>query len=363
MPASLQVKTHSLSFRKKCRKNFLFSKISISSMSSFRIVYIAVILIQLLSRIDAKSKDKYEVTHYFVFGDKFSGVEFTSKLLNSAIPSLPLQECKVKPNVSNDFRHSTFSWRDAKKSLECNVDSTLFLLVTKDPYSWLTSVGRRLFTNPKGNDVIRSQIQLLILQRQNRNKLRVSSTNAKVFVLKERTKTLRSHLAIISRARYSAVLRYEDLLENPDFFVKKGMRVNSSDSVGGFYIPRLHLDDHKRNYYLNKTYISQLTNRGVEKSLLHLDKRIESKLGYRVPPSDNYSSLRDDMIKFHRESNLWMYLFHVIMDVIFWIVVTTVTIMLFMLLIILRKKWVHSIQKIPASKSVHSSYSPKTKKA
>ena len=304
-----------------------------------QIIVVIFLLLQRQPLIQAKWDRKKEPTHYFIYGDKFSGVDFSSRLFSNAKPSLPLQECKIQPNISPDWKYGPFTWNEARSALNCDTDSTIFLLVTKDPYSWLTSVARRLYRHSKGKDGMRSHLHLLIMQREQINKLGLGSdSNRKVSVLRERTKKLKSHLAIVSKARFSSILRYEDLLQNPDYYIKQAIKGRHNDTIGGFYIPNTAIDDKKKTYYLNQTYISDLTNRGIQRSLNILDKRIESKLGYRLPPRDDYLSSRDIFMRTQRKENIFMYIFHIAFDVLWWIVVPTMVLLFCILPIILIQK-------------------------
>jgi len=317
-----------------------------------RRIIVILNLLQHIHVIQARWDRKKDPTHYFIFGDKYSGVEFSSRLVRNAIPSPPLQECKTQPTVPAEWKYSAFTWKEARSALECDIDSTVFLLVTKDPYSWLTSVARRAFRHSKGKDGLRSHLHLLIMQREEGDKLGLSGdSNRKIYALKERTKKLKSHLAIVSKARFSSVIRYEDLLQNPDFYIKQAIKGTHMDSIGGFYIPNTSIDDTKKTYYLNRTYVSHLSNRGIQRSLKSLDKRIESKLGYRLPPTDDYLSSRDMLMRVQREENMFMYLFHIMMEILLWIVVPTIMILFCIFLIILLKQPDKSMDRKPNIKN------------
>jgi len=98
---------------------------------------------------------------YFVFGLPFSGVDYVQRLLDAAhfAPST-LSDCSTTKSASIDlntnqssimtfWKYEPFGWKEMKKLSSCSANETLFILVTKDPFAWLSSVARRRFKAKK----------------------------------------------------------------------------------------------------------------------------------------------------------------------------------------------------------------------
>lgn len=170
-------------------------------------------------------------THYFIFGDKFSGVNHLSNLFNSTYPDLPLQECKVVSRKrsqseymqdvddttsttapSSSWRHGFFTIQELKKNLECDLDTTLFILTVKDVRSMLCSVARRKFKTKK---LTQMYLNALIVHRLGEDDVHTLQLNGNVEVpmkkinnyLKMRTYKLKMHYSIISKMKHGIVTR------------------------------------------------------------------------------------------------------------------------------------------------------------
>lgn len=176
-----------------------------------------------------RTHNKLPLTHYFVFGDKFSGVKFLSNVLNQTSPSLPLQECKAlnlttygstykdKESAATSWRYGFLSANDIKKKLDCNLDQTLFIMIVKDVRSMICSVAKRKFNIPS-RKLIEMHLNALIVHRWEDNdhldlngkeahhSSKTSPTRSYNY-LKLRSQKLANHYRTLSRLKNGVVVR------------------------------------------------------------------------------------------------------------------------------------------------------------
>ena len=212
----------------------MFSK---TLMSPYSFVYFIFLLI-LHDTHSRQTTSRLPPTHYFIFGDKFAGVKYLSKILNNTSPALPLQECqihvnnpskkktKLKHNTVEQYEEELSSWRygffttnDLKKNLDCDIERTLFILIVKDVRSMLCSVARRKFKTTK-KKLVQMHLNALIVNRFNNDDDEEESDGSGLQLngsaaapskinnyLKMRTQKLKIHYSIISRMKHGVVIR------------------------------------------------------------------------------------------------------------------------------------------------------------
>lgn len=188
------------------------------------ITFISLIFL-LKSRPTDGRVSKLPLTHYFVFGDKFSGVNFLSNIINHTSPSLPLQECRaINPNdgsimkdqeVATSWRYGFLSVNHLKKHLDCNLDQTLFIMIVKDVKSMICSVAKRKFkiTSKK---LLEMHLNSLIVHRWDDNdfldlngKAYSNKTMPRTYnYLKLRSQKLSNHYTTLSKLKHGVVTRF-----------------------------------------------------------------------------------------------------------------------------------------------------------
>ena len=97
----------------------------------------------------AKGKDQPTLEHFFVFGDRYSGVNYLTKLLKKNGPSHNLTDCSPPTGAVEDssWKYGPFTTKRVKR--HCDPRKTLFVFITKDPHSWLASVAKRKYAPTK----------------------------------------------------------------------------------------------------------------------------------------------------------------------------------------------------------------------
>lgn len=175
---------------------------------------------------------------YFVFGLPFSGVNYLERLLLAAnIPKSALSvACSTRRDAggrntsSLDEMHVLNAWkfepfvRGDYKNYECSgIEETLFIMVTKDPFSWLSSVARRRYNT---NNAMRMHMRALVNAKwdgkafwQHNAAVYVNSTQGSKklkkkksprqykTVMSKRTVTMQSHYSFLLKTNHHAVVR------------------------------------------------------------------------------------------------------------------------------------------------------------
>ena len=195
---------------------FSFLDLRLSIMVAF---YILLTFISIAHAFPKSSRPT--PTHYFIFGDKFSGVIYLSKILNNTTPALPLQECRgidlksgsihFDQEKETSWRYGFFSFNDLKKNLDCDIDKTLFILSVRDVRSMMCSVAKRKFQTSV-EKLQSMHINGLIIHRwEDNDNLELNGSanaNYKVYnYLRMRTHKLQTHYSILSRVPYGTIVR------------------------------------------------------------------------------------------------------------------------------------------------------------
>ena len=182
------------------------------------------VFLQITLNCDARTQ-KLPLTHYFVFGQKFSGVKFLSNVLNQTSSSLQLKQCNaLNPKYSSIYidQENATSWRygflsvkDLKRNLDCNLDQTLFIMIVKDVRSMLCSVAKRKF-KVSSRKLIEMHLNAIILHRWEDNDhldlngiAQSETSSSKTYnYLKLRSQKLSNHYSTLSRLKHGVVTRY-----------------------------------------------------------------------------------------------------------------------------------------------------------
>ena len=325
-------------------------------------IFVTVILLVSIIAANARRVSQSVPTHYFVFGDRFAGVNYVSSLFNGIAQ---LQECQLNSSLDAIWKNGFFTPTELKQNLHCNIDETLFIMVTKDPYAWIASAAKRKYN---GNDLKPMHLLEMVSNRyQDTLHLNVgtgSESKGVNSIIKIRTKKLQSHYSIISKMRHSAVIqwvshfmssskwysfslsissnpilvpvaayRYEDILQNPDTTIKNALRGRGL-GIGAFNATaNSKLDEDKRRAYLNKEYLGLFPRKAITRSMKKLNMKLETKtFGYKIPPHDDWVSPKEQL---HRERDWFQRIFYFCMDILWWIVTPTVAFVLLCLPILL----------------------------
>ncbi len=179
---------------------------------------------------------------YFVFGLPFSGVEYVERLLAAAnISNSVLSAACSTIRKTNDSKNNTrsssndefhkiinawkfepFGWNDFKEN-NCSInEETLFIMVTKDPFAWLSSVARRRYNTKRA---MRMHMRALVNAkwddkafRQHKAADHTSSSKRKSTkkkkpqrryktIMAKRTIVMQSHYRFLLRTKHNAIVR------------------------------------------------------------------------------------------------------------------------------------------------------------
>ncbi len=182
----------------------IFPKLTTFSISQ-RLHAISFILLLLGNCIHGRRVSQYSPTNYFVIGDRFSGADYLADVLKE-IDGLPLKECPSLPSSdSSKWKHGFFSFADLRQNLNCDLEKTLVIMVTRNPFAWLLSVANQKF------EKITPYHLLALVSNRFEDDLGLNIGPGKVratTIFKLRTKKLKSQHSIIKKARHGVVIRY-----------------------------------------------------------------------------------------------------------------------------------------------------------
>ena len=322
------------------------------ALPSFVLMQIwSILLIFTLSLSIVHAKRATAPTNFLVIGDRFSGVGFLTSILNQT-EGFTLKSCNFKPPFDERWQRAFLTPRELENNLACNVDSTVFFLITKDPFSWVHSVAKRKYETER--------LTLLHLQAIVSNKYvdnldlnrGLGGYSHSTSLLQIRTKKLKAHNSIMKKMKYSVHIRYEDLLQHPDTAIKNVLRTKGIVNGALNATSAVNRDEERTKFYLNKEYLNLFTPKAMSRSVKQLNKRLEKTFGYKVQPLDDTTFLKN--IRMRR--SLIQLIGHYFMNLLWWIVApTSVLITLSMPLLLWRdiKKWISPSQR--SSLSEHES--------
>ncbi len=298
-------------------------------LTKYRTCWIYLLIIFVATSVQGGRVAQKAPTNYFIIGDKFSGVNYLNKILNK-IEDFPLKECRAGGDPK--WKHGFFSLQELQRNLDCSLDRTIVILVTKDPFAWLSSVAERKF----GDGEVTAYHLLALISNRFEDTIELNEGSRKVSttsIVKLRTRKLKANYNMVKRLKHGVVLRYEDLINDTDKVIKnairgRGVGVGSFNTTAALAV----IDLSKREPYLNKEYLKVYPKQAIDRTIRKLDKKLESKLlGYRIPPLDDWISPKEMQ---HRSRNWYQRFFHTCMEVLFWIVIPTMVLILLSTLII-----------------------------
>mmetsp|Transcript_12440 Transcript_12440/g.18428 ORF Transcript_12440/g.18428 Transcript_12440/m.18428 type:complete len:408 (+) Transcript_12440:113-1336(+) len=302
-----------------------------------RLLSIAILLL-LSKESEGQDTSNLTPTHFFVFGDRYTGVTYLSRLVEE---NTPLKECR--PDNSRELFPADTSWRfgflgikDIKR-LGCNPETTLFIMIVKDPYAWLSSVAERKYV--ESSTLHEGHLDVLVHDKQNGQISELNGTGKarKKYqsLMEQRTSKLKVHRNILSNMHHSAFVRYEDLLKNTEKTIKKMLRgrglslndkafVDNTKRTTGEIDKPIPADARseftKRQFYTEKEYLRLFNARTLRTIEQKLDKTLESSIGYHVQPNVPWAkSIQEKTNKRNILHVTWRF----IMGILWWTIVPT----------------------------------------
>ncbi|GMI05905.1 hypothetical protein TrVE_jg405 [Triparma verrucosa] len=199
----------------------------------------------------------------------------------------------------------------SSKSLEmmqCPVEETLFIYVTKNPYSWVNSMTSRSYNNAAPR---RSTIRTVINSRWNNN-----YENYRGGILEMRYDKMKAALKLkdMPGVRHFQHVKYEDFLENArnslTDLLQKFDIPQSKEYKGVYYATRgekmtekgLVKADHigekfkKFTHYVEGKYLDLYDVKLMDEVTGKMNVELESRVGYKVPPEGFHKS-KEKLIK------------------------------------------------------------------
>lgn len=235
-----------------------------------------------------------------VFGERNTGTNYISKLVENNFdvrilsdgPPYKWEKRFGLGSLSMNTYTLLTRWRNmgwkhsVPKLTEQEVASSFFICVTKNPYSWLLSLHKRPYHNRTAADLpfsefIRSPWPLMRCD----NIKAKSVMPAEMWNIKNR-----AYLDLSKAAQMAIFLKYEDMLEEPEAFIKD-FALKSGQDLGGNIALLNHgaksadrnkkFDDYK-DYYLNEKWREKLTASDISYINEQLDSALMQEISYSI---------------------------------------------------------------------------------
>ncbi len=128
---------------------------------SIHLFFVLILVVVFASGVQSRQNHVPPPTHYFVLGDRYSGVNYVSNLLRNHTKEssntnplrhvldahlpirIPLEECQIRghddydepraldTHIDQDWKYGFLTVTQLRQNLDCNIDDTLFIMVTK----------------------------------------------------------------------------------------------------------------------------------------------------------------------------------------------------------------------------------------
>lgn len=241
------------------------------------------------------------VDYIQIFGERNSGTNYLHSLLAN--------------NITEDMEiGNRFGWKhgftNRKLISQEDTSSVLFLLITKQPYAWITSMRRKPHHAPQLyflplSDFIRSEwVCYKGKEYQVRaKKLKENPVRPEEEMLQERNPKTRNriknvielrnlknefHLALQQNVENFYHIKYEDLLINAGEVITQladryGFQIRSKFRDSALYHGKSMRERFARSeYYVNEEFMKEISKEDTEFINSHIDWDIEAKLGYQM---------------------------------------------------------------------------------
>ena len=154
------------------------------------------------------------ILNYFVFGVRYSGVKYVEQVLHQSLPQHVISDCSL-----NTLNNDTLAWKYepfSKKELEsflppsCKLEQTLFVMVVKEPFAWLTSVLRRRY-HKSANNLLRIHMKALLQSPYSELRTLMEPQPSKKryrSIMSKRSVTLNRHYSTLAKLPNFAIVRY-----------------------------------------------------------------------------------------------------------------------------------------------------------
>jgi len=239
-----------------------------------------------------------------IFGERNSGTNYVAQLLEI---NFPIKILSGSPpywwerrfglgnlSMSGYFfltGSSNLGWKHAVPTLrQAQLNDNVFVILTKNPYSWLLSLHKRPYHNWQAREIpfsefIREPWSVMACE----GLQGMVSTPVDLWNRKHG-----AYLMLAKNARFGIVSRYEDILADPENFLLKFSKVSNLSinnhvkfiTHGAKSKDREKSSDYYKRYYLDEMWKNKLTTSDITYINQSLDAVIVNELGYTMIPSE-----------------------------------------------------------------------------
>ncbi len=235
-----------------------------------------------------------------IFGERNTGTNyitdmilknFSVKVLSDGPPySWEKRFGLSETSMSNYFlltKWRNLGWKHAKIEVEnLSVHECFFVVVIKNPYSWLLSLHKRPYHNPAASDLSFSEFI-----RTPWPTMKCDGLDAKLVMPVELwNKKNRSYYEFCKQVKSSLLISYEGVLDSPVDFLSSLSTILGEDIRGEVKLQNTgskSSDKHRtfsnyRDYYLNEMWREKITKEDVVYVNSELDEQLVNNLGYSL---------------------------------------------------------------------------------
>lgn len=240
-----------------------------------------------------------DIHDYQICGERGSGTTWLDILLRDNL--------EFKNHFEFGCKYGCKHWLLVENDnfLKEDTDHTLFVVIYKNPYSWLLSINKfphhapQLYNKPF-DEFVRSEWRCYQGKhhfKQNGKMMPnmeiVKDENEMMWersknVIELRYKKIEAFQSLKDLVKHVYYVRYEDLLDHPKRVIRdiankfNIKRKNTTVVVSKKYRDNKKLLFNKKEYYLNKEYMKKISPELLKEINEQLDERIENSIGYEL---------------------------------------------------------------------------------
>lgn len=235
-----------------------------------------------------------------ILGERNTGTNYITKLLSQNMdvrilgggPSYSWEKWFGLGNISmNSFFFISgwrnLGWKHAAPNLTTNkIDKCNFIVVVKNPYSWLLSLHKRPYHNWDAAQLPFSEFIEAPWPLMHCDNIKSRSvTPVELWNIKNK-----AYYDLTQKTKSAMLIKYEDILDSPENFVRRvsatlNLRLRGDfvlQSQGAKSADKNKSFDFYRDYYLNESWQERLAQSDISIINECLDTKLMDKLGYSM---------------------------------------------------------------------------------
>lgn len=240
-----------------------------------------------------------EIKNVKIYGERSSGTNYLASLIEKNFHNIT-----VNPKQYG-WKHGFINF---KKLKTIDTDHTLFIFISKDPYSWLVSMNKKPHHAPqlyglKFNEFLKKEWACYKGKNYGSRDLKENPLTDEEEMLNERSPETKKRygnvilmrngknkcfLELRNHVKNYRLLKYENLLKHPELSLKKissEFKINTTKEFkasSGYHGRNPKKTFSRKRYYLNKEYLKVYKQEDLDFINQHLNHDLELKLKYSI---------------------------------------------------------------------------------